>query len=71
MEPLGGFSQVYLNEIWESLQSDNPMPSATKVVDDEVEQVMTINTTNGLVSVSRKPGGSWSDTPSVGDPFFV
>ena len=71
MEPLGGFTQEKLNDIWDSLDSDSPDPSARKVVDDDTEQVMTINTTDGQVSVSRKPGEEWFDTPSVGDSDFT
>ena len=67
MEPLGGFTQEQLDEIWDSLDGDNPNPAANKVVDDDVEQVMTINTNEGQVAVSRKSGGDWSDTPLVGD----
>ena len=71
MTSVGGFTQERLNEIWESLQGENPDPSATKVVDDDVEQVMTINSSHDQVSVSRKPGGVWHKTPSVGDSSFV
>lgn len=71
MRPLGGFTQDKLNEIWDSLNSNNPDQSAKKVSDDDVEQVMTINTVDGQVSVSRKPGEEWHDTPSVGDSDFV
>ena len=71
MKPLGGFAQEKLNEIWDSLDSDNPDPSAKRVVDDDAEQVMTINTTDGQASVSRKPGEEWFDTPSVGDSDFT
>jgi hypothetical protein len=67
MELLGGFTQEKLTEIWDSLDSDTPNPTAGKVVDDEVEQVMTISTTQGQVSVSRKPGETWSPTPTVGE----
>ena len=70
MKPLEGFSQKRLDDIWDSFSSDNPEPSANQVVDDGTEQVMTINTDNGQVSVSRKPGEKWSDTPSVGDSSF-
>ena len=66
MKKLGGFTQDKLNEIWDTLVSDNPYLSAKKVVDDNFEQVMTINTTNGQVSVSRKPREAWFDTPSIG-----
>jgi len=70
MKSLGGFSQKQLSDIWDSLSSDNPNQSAKKVVDDEVEQVMTISTNIGQVTVSRKPGEEWFDTPSVGDSSF-
>ena len=70
MKPLGGFTQDKLDEIWDSLKSDNPDPSAKKIVDDDTEQVMTINTSEGQVAVSRKPGEKWHDTPNVGDSDF-
>ena len=70
MKSLGGFSQKQLNDIWDSLNSDNPNRSAEKVVDDEVEQVMKINTINGQVLVSRRPGGEWFDTRTVGYSGF-
>ncbi len=71
MKPLGGFTQEELNDIWDSLDSDNPNPSAKKVADDDTEQVMTINTTDGQASVSRKSDkDDWSDTPNVGDSSF-
>jgi hypothetical protein len=70
MKALGGYSQKQLDDIWGTFSSDNPDPSANKVVDDDVEQVMTINTDDGQVSVSRKPGKEWFDTPSVGDSSF-
>ncbi len=70
MEPLGGFSQEKLNEIWDSLNTDSPDPSAKKIVDDDTEQVMTVNTTEGQVAVSRKLGEKWRDTPNVGESDF-
>ncbi len=71
MKPLGGFTQEELNEIWDSLSTDKPNSAANTVVDDDVEQVMTINTNDGQVSVSRKPGEEWIDTPSVGGSDFA
>jgi len=71
MKALGGFTQKQLDDIWNSLDGDNPDQSAKKVVDDDVEQVMTIDTVDGQVSVSRKPGDEWFDTPNVGDSSFV
>ena len=65
MEPLGAFTQEKLNEIWDSLDGNDPHPSAKKEVDDEAEQVMSINTTEGQVLVSRKPGEDWADMPSL------
>lgn len=70
MNPSCGFTQEQLDDIWDSLDGDDPYPSAKRVVDD-VEQVMTIDTTNGQASVSRKPGDEWYDTPSVGDKFCI
>lgn len=71
MKLLGGFTQKELNEIWDSLGGDSPDPLAKKVIDDDIEQVLTINTTDGQLSVSRKPGEDWLDTPRVGDSSFV
>lgn len=71
MKQLGGFTQEKLNDIWDTMDGDNPDPSAKNMVDDDAEQVMTIKTTNGQVSVSRKPGEEWFDTPSVGDSDFT
>ena len=67
MKGIDGFNQEKLNEIWESFDSDSPDESATKVVDDEVEQVMVIRTTEGQTAVSRSAGGEWEKTKSVGD----
>jgi len=66
MKPLGGYTQEKLNEIWNSLSGETPNQAAKKVVDDDIEQVMTINTSDGLI-VSRIPGGEWKDVPTVGD----
>jgi len=67
MKTLGGFTQNELDALWASLNSDRPNPSVQKIVDDAVEQVMTITTPEGSVSVSRRPGAAWFDTPTVGD----
>ena len=63
MKPLGGFTQNELDALWNSLND----PSVQKIIDDEREQVMTLTTTAGALSVSRRPGAEWSDTPTVGD----
>jgi hypothetical protein len=65
MQPLGGFTQDKLDEIWGSLGNGSPYPGAKKIVDDDTENVMTINTTNGQVAVNRKTGEEWQDTPPV------
>ena len=68
MKPLGGFTQDKLNEIWDSFGTDKPYPTARIIVDDDTEQVMTINEGANQVSVSRKPGEEWEewhDTRSV------
>lgn len=70
MASLGGFTQDRLDVIWRSLSTDQPVPGAKKMTDDGVEQSMSIVTVHGEVLVSRKPGGSWSDMPSVGDRGF-
>jgi hypothetical protein len=67
MRPLGGFTQNELDALWASLNSDRPNPAVQKMVDDAMEQVMTITTPEGSVSVSRRPGSAWFDTPTVGD----
>lgn len=67
MRPLGGFTQNELDALWDSINSDKPNPSVQKMVDDAMEQVMTITTPEGAVSVSRRPGADWFDTPTVGD----
>jgi len=71
MKILGGFTQDELTEIWDSLGGDNPNPSAKKVVDDNVEQVMIVKTSDGVVSISRVPDEEWFDTPDVGGKDFV
>lgn len=67
MRPLGGFSQNELDALWDSLNSDRPNPSVHKIVNDAMEQVMTITTPEGTASVSKRPGADWLDTPTVGD----
>ena len=67
MKPLGGFTQNELNALWASLNSNKPNSSVQKIVDDEVEQVMTITTPEGTFSISRRSGAEWFATPSVGD----
>lgn len=63
---LGKFTQDRLNEIWDSLSSEDAVLTAKILTDDQVEQSMSINTDNGQILVSRKPGGAWKDMPSVG-----
>ena len=44
MKNIKGFSQTKLNKIWDSLHSSNRDITASIKVDDELEQVMAVNT---------------------------
>lgn len=59
--------QEELNRIWDSLDGSNPNPSAKRITNDEAEQAMSTDTTNGPIFVSRKPGGIWRKMRLVGD----
>jgi len=63
MESLGGYTQEELNELWSEANSDSPPEGVTIQVDDSVEQAMTIVSPDGLVEVTRDPGGEWTDIP--------
>ena len=70
MQNLGGYSQEKLNEIWDSIGSDKPFPTAEKIIGDDTEQVMAINEGISKIFVSREIGkewGQWHDTRSVND----
>jgi len=62
MNKLGGFTQDQLNKIWDDFDSNNSELLAQKNFDD-IEQVMSIKSTEGLVIVSRKDNGNWIDVP--------
>ncbi|MBT4731979.1 hypothetical protein HOB87_08420 [Candidatus Woesearchaeota archaeon] len=61
MYKLGGLTQDKLNEIWGGFDSNNSESLAQKLIDDAVEQVMSIKTTEGLAIVIRKDNGDWTD----------
>lgn len=58
--------QKWLNDIWDSFDSSNPSPIARRITNDSAEQSMSVDTENGEVLVSRKPGEIWHPMPSVG-----
>jgi hypothetical protein len=61
MYKLGGLTQDKLNELWGDFDSNNSESLAQKLIDDAVEQVMSIKTTEGLAIVIRKDNGDWTD----------
>jgi hypothetical protein len=72
-------SQDEINDIWdavcagkfEAAASDSPNTiRPRKIVDDQVEQVISIPIDDGFGDVvySRKPGGAWSEVPHFGKP---
>lgn len=63
MESLGGYTQDELDELWEEANSDSPPGGVTIQVDDSVEHVMNIAQPDGVVEVTRDPGGEWTDVP--------
>ena len=62
MNKLGGFTQDQLNKIWDDFDSNNSELLAQKNFDD-IEQVMSIKSTEGLVIVSRKDNGKTNEQP--------
>lgn len=65
MKSLGGYTQSELNELWSEAKSDSPPDGVTIQADDPAEQAMTIARPDGLVQVTRNPGGQWTDVPGA------
>ena len=66
-------TQSEITEIWDAIGegkygNDPAASKPRRVVDDDVEQVLSIPTDDGeaLEHYSRKPGGTWEPTRYVG-----
>ena len=53
--PINGYTQAALDELWDTLAN----VSATRIVEEDVLNVMTITTKATKFSVSRIPGYYW------------
>ena len=62
-------TQEQINRYWKSTEPGEKDLGAKRIVDDEVEQVISIPTLpdgDDIEIYSRKPGGVWASTPRVG-----
>ena len=71
MKTINGYTQIQLNQYWESFKTDTPLFIAKKLVDDIV-QVMSITESNIVTVVARRNGKlSWVELPDAESSKFL